>query len=204
MGPSMSGGAALIHPTALVETGEVGAGTSIWAFCHVMAGAVIGRDCNVGDHCYIEGGARVGDGVTIKNGCMLWEGVTIEDEAFVGPGVVFTNDLRPRSPRAAHARSRYAGDGWLARTVVREGASIGAGAVILPGLSIGRHALVAAGAVVTRGVPDHGLVTGNPARLAGWACRCGATLAVDDGRAGCAACGAAYEIVADALREAID
>lgn len=181
-----------IHPSALVETRYVGTGTAIWAFCHVLEGAVVGRDCNIGDGCYIESGARVGDGVTIKNGCMVWDGVTIEDWAFIGPGVVFTNDLRPRSPRGPHARARYADDGWLARTRVGVGASIGAGAVILPGLEIGPYAMVAAGSVVTGGVPAHALVAGAPARRRGWVCACGERLAVEDEVARCGACSRAY------------
>jgi UDP-2-acetamido-3-amino-2,3-dideoxy-glucuronate N-acetyltransferase len=183
-----------VHPTALVETDAIGTGTSIWAFCHVMAGAVIGRDCNVGDGCYIETGARVGDGVTIKNGCMLWEGVTVEDGAFIGPGVVFTNDARPRSPRAEHGRARYADAGWLERTIVRRGASIGAAAVILPGLVIGAHAMVAAGAVVTRDVADHALAVGSPARLAGWVCACGRPLALAGEVARCEGCSMAFAV----------
>jgi acetyltransferase-like isoleucine patch superfamily enzyme len=109
--------------------------------------------------------------VTIKNGNMIWDGVAIEDGVFVGPAVVFTNDLRPRSPRSAHGRSRYASDDWLATTQVREGASIGAGAVVLPNLTIGAYALVAAGSVVTRDVPAHALVVGSPARVRGGSVR---------------------------------
>jgi len=181
-----------VHPTALVETDAIGAGTSIWAFCHLMPGAVIGRDCNVGDGCYIETGARVGDQVTVKNGCMLWEGVTVEDGVFIGPGVMFTNDARPRSPRAGHAGVRYAHAGWLERTTVRRGASIGAAAVILPGLVIGAYAMVAAGAVVTRDVPDHALAVGNPARIAGWVCTCGRPLGLGDASARCDECGSMF------------
>ena len=121
----------VVHPAALVETDDIGVGTRIWAFAHILAGASIGRDCNIGDHCFIEGGARVGHGVTVKNGAMIWEGVTLEDGVFVGPGVVFTNDLRPRSPRGVETATRYEDTGWLATTVVRRGASIGARAVIL-------------------------------------------------------------------------
>lgn len=154
------------HPTALVESDAIGEGTRIWAFVHVLAGAVIGRDCNVGDHCYIEAGAVIGDGVTIKNGVSIWDGVTIERGVFIGPNVTLTNDRRPRS-RAA----------WtLRRTVIREGATIGANATVLPGLTIGAFSLVAAGAVVTRDVPPHALVMGNPARVRGTVCRCGATV----------------------------
>jgi acetyltransferase-like isoleucine patch superfamily enzyme len=181
-----------VHPAALVESDEVGPGTRVWAFAHVLAGARIGRDCNVGGHCFVEGGATVGDGVTLKNGAMVWEGVTLEDGVFVGPGAVFTNDLRPRSPRHPPAAGRYGDAGWLARTNVGRGATIGARAVILPGIDVGAYAMVAAGAVVTRSVPPHGIVMGNPARLAGWACVCGARLPGSGDRPVCRDCGRAY------------
>jgi len=165
----------------------------VWAFAHVLPGATIGKRCNIGDHCFIESGVVVGDNVTVKNGCMLWDGVTIEAGVFIGPGVVFTNDRHPRSPRLADAADRYAGRGWLAETVVRTGASIGAGAVILPGLSIGEYAMVAAGAVVTKDVAAFSIVMGNPAAAVGWVCRCGTRLRVEEGRAVCGACGREFE-----------
>ena len=160
-----------IHPQALCESQHVGEGTHVWAFAHVLAGACIGRDCNIGDHAYIEGGARIGNRVTVKNHVMVWDGVTVEDEVFLGPGMIFTNDRYPRSPRMAAVSSYYQQrDNWLKPTLVRQGASIGAGAIILAGTTIGRCATVGAGAVVTHDVPDHHLVIGNPARIAGWAC----------------------------------
>jgi len=166
-----------VHPAALCESKSVGAGTRIWAFAHVLDGAVIGRDCNICDHAYIEGGARIGDRVTVKNQVMIWDGVTIEDDVFVGPGAIFTNDRYPRSGRMAEVASRYSQPAnWLIPTTVRQGASIGAGAVIICGVTIGRYAVVAAGAVVTRDVPDHRLVAGQPARPCGWACVCGVKL----------------------------
>jgi acetyltransferase-like isoleucine patch superfamily enzyme len=178
----------LIHPTALVECTALGAGTRVWAYAHVLDGAVVGRECNIGDHCYVESGARIGDGVTLKNGNMVWDGVTLEDGVFVGPGAIFTNDMRPRSPRHPPAAARYASDGWLERTTVRRGATIGAGAVIICGIEIGEHAMVAAGAVVTRDVPPHALVVGSPARVAGWVCACGARLP-EPATAPCLECG---------------
>lgn len=178
-----------VHPTALVESQAIGPGTRIWAFCHVMAGAVIGNNCNIGDHCFIETGARVGDNVTIKNGNMLWEGVTLEDGVFVGPHVFFTNDLYPRSARLPEAGQRYSGRDWLAPTVIERGASLGAAAVILAGLTIGAFAMVGAGAVVTRDVPAHALVVGNPARRRGWVCWCGLPVQVTAGVAVCTSCG---------------
>lgn len=186
-----------VHPQALVE-GEVGEGTRVWAFAHVLRGAVVGRDCNIGDHAFVEGGARLGDGVTVKNGAMIWQGVTVGNGVFVGPGVVFTNDRTPRSARLAGvSRSQ---DGWLTPTIVEEGASLGGGAVVVAGARIGAYALVAAGAVVTRDVPPHALVKGNPARRSGWVCRCGEKLAPAAGRAVCAACGSAYDVTDEGVQ----
>jgi acetyltransferase-like isoleucine patch superfamily enzyme len=158
-----------VHALALCESDDVGPRTRVWAFAHVLAGARVGADCNVGDHAFVEGGAVVGDGVTIKNGVLLWSGVTVEDGVFLGPGAVFTNDAGPRAP---HPKGPA---GWRP-TRVRHGATVGANATVLSGLTIGRWAMVGAGAVVTADVGDHALVVGNPARRAGWACECGRTL----------------------------
>src|SRR5215469_11293422 len=120
--------AVFVHPNALCESDEVGAGTQIWAFAHVMKGAVIGRDCNIGDHAFIETGVRIGDRVTVKNQAMVWDGVEIEDDVFIGPGVSFTNDAFPRSPRMrlpAIAARYDRRDRWLLRTRVGNSASIG-------------------------------------------------------------------------------
>ena len=170
----------LIHPLALVESRLVGKGTRVWAYAHVMKGARLGAECNVGEHVFLEGGAVVGDRVTLKNGAMLWRGVAVDHDVFVGPGVLFTNDLYPRSPRAPWVRRRYSGTAWCQKTRVRHGASLGAGAVILPGVTIGRFAMVGAGAVVTRNVPDYALVIGNPAHLSGWVSPAGAKLVFGD------------------------
>ena len=130
-----------------------------------MGEAMVGRDCNIGGHSFIESGAVVGDGVVIKNGVMVWNGVTIEDNVFVGPGVVFTNDKYPRSRNLEAARSRYETEArWLETTRIGKGASLGAGAIICPGVSVGAYASVAAGAVVTKDVTPYYLVAGNPAR----------------------------------------
>ena len=183
------------HPSALVESTTVGAGTRIWAFAHVLKGAHIGQHCNIGDHCFVEGGARIGNNVTVKNGVAIWEGVVVADNVFVGPFSVFTNDLAPRSPRFPGTARRYASKTWLRRTVVEEGASIGANATILCGLRIGSFAMIAAGAVVTRDVPAHALMVGVPARQTGWVCQCGARLAVDgSGMASCLTCRLRYEV----------
>jgi acetyltransferase-like isoleucine patch superfamily enzyme len=194
--------AAFVHPTALVASEHVGDGTRVWAFTNVLAGARIGRDCNIGDHCYVEGGAVVGDGVTIKNGNAIWDGVALEDGVFVGPGVLFTNDLYPRSPRLPEARSRYETSGWLRRTAVRRGASIGAGAVVICGVVIGEYALVGAGSTVTEDVPAFALVAGNRARRIGWVCACGERLPPGEGAVSCAGCGASYLVTSDEVTPA--
>lgn len=165
-----------IHFLALVESDRVGRGTRIWPYTHVMEGAVIGAHCNIGSHCFVESGAVIGDRVTVKNGNHLWEGIHLEDDVFVGPGVCFTNDRYPRSPRLPVVAGKYATKDWLMNTRVERGASVGAGAVILPGVTLGAYCMVGAGAVITRDVKAHALMMGNPARQTGWVCRCGQPL----------------------------
>jgi acetyltransferase-like isoleucine patch superfamily enzyme len=177
------------HPQALVETQDVGAGTRIWAFAHVMKDVRLGANCNVGEHCYIESGVIIGDDVVIKNGVALWEGVTVENRAFLGPNCVFTNDLFPRS-KVVNQRIR---------TTVREGASIGANATILCGIEIGQYALIGAGSVVTRSVSDFALVAGNPARLKGHVCRCGEKLSFAGEEQMNCICGLAYQKLASGI-----
>ena len=150
---------AFVHPQALCESPHLGAGTRIWAFAHVLPGARIGADCNVCDHVFIENDVLVGDRVTIKCGVQLWDGVRLEDDVFVGPNATFTNDIFPRSKQYPQA---------FAPTEVRRGASIGANATILPGVTIGSRAMVGAGAVVTRNVPPNAVVVGNPAKIVGY------------------------------------
>jgi UDP-2-acetamido-3-amino-2,3-dideoxy-glucuronate N-acetyltransferase len=147
------------HETALVESPFIGKGTRIWAFAHVLSGARIGADCNICDQTFIENDVRVGDGVTIKCGVQLWDGITIEDDVFIGPNATFTNDPFPRSKQYPPK---------FAQTLVRRGASIGANATILPGVTIGEKAMIGAGAVVTRNVPPLAIVAGNPARIVGY------------------------------------
>lgn len=144
------------HPQAIVESTSVGEGTRVWAFAHVLPSAVIGKQCNVCDHVFIENDVVVGDRVTIKCGVQLWDGVRIEDDVFIGPNVTFTNDPFPRSRQQPER---------FAVTVIRKGASIGANATILPGITIGTGAMVGAGAVVTRSVPANAVVMGNPSRI---------------------------------------
>jgi UDP-2-acetamido-3-amino-2,3-dideoxy-glucuronate N-acetyltransferase len=178
-----------VHKTALVESSEIGANTRIWAFSHVLAGARIGSNCNIGDHGFIEGGAVVGNNVTIKNNVCLWDGVTIEDDVFIGPSAVFTNDLYPRSARMPEVQARYADrDSWLEPTIVERGSTIGANATIPPGIRLGAHCMIAAGAIVTKNVKPHALVMGTPARQIGTVCRCGSRLHLEQ-TSRCAKCG---------------
>jgi len=157
-----------IHPTAIVEEGaEIGEGTRIWHFVHVRGGARIGESCNIGKGVYIDKGAIVGNRVKIQNFVSVYRGVVIEDDAFIGPHAVFTNDKYPRS---------FNEDWEVVPTYVKRGASIGANATVLCGITIGRYAMIAAGAVVTSNVPDHGLVMGVPAKLVGFVCYCGKPL----------------------------
>jgi acetyltransferase-like isoleucine patch superfamily enzyme len=147
------------HPQAIVESPSIGPGSRVWAFAHVLPHARIGRDCNICDHVFIENDVVVGDRVTVKSGVQLWNGVTLEDDVFVGPNATFTNDPFPRSRRYPDQ---------FARTVVRAGASIGANATILPGVTVGRNAMVGAGSVVMHDVPANAIVIGNPAFIKGY------------------------------------
>jgi len=147
------------HPQALVETTDVGKGTRVWAFAHILPGATVGEECNICDHVFIENNVTIGHRVTIKSGVQLWDGVLVEDDVFIGPNATFTNDPFPRS---RHYPSQFP------TTLIRKGASIGANATILPGLTIGQNAMVGAGAVVTRDVPQNAIVVGNPARITGY------------------------------------
>ncbi|MCF6218698.1 MAG: WxcM-like domain-containing protein [Gammaproteobacteria bacterium] len=149
----------MIHRLADVQSDKIGEGTNIWQFCVILSGAKIGRDCNICAQVFIENNVVVGDSVTIKNGVQLWDGITIENNVFIGPNVTFTNDLHPRS--------KVYPDSFL-QTVVKEGASIGANATILPGVIINKNAMVGAGSVVTKDVPPHAIVVGNPANIAGY------------------------------------
>ncbi len=148
-----------VHPQGICETENVGEGTRVWAFAHVLPGAVIGRDCNICDHVFIENDVVLGDRVTVKCGVQLWDGIRVQDDVFVGPNATFTNDKFPRSK--AHQQSPL-------RTCIEHHSSIGANAVILPGIRVGAYSMIGAGAVVTHDVPPYAILAGNPARIIGY------------------------------------
>lgn len=180
-------GDAFIHGSAYVDEGaEVGAGTKIWHFSHVMGEAEIGAGCTLGQNVFVANGVRIGNGVKIQNNVSVYEGVVLEDYVFCGPSMVFTNVKTPRSafPRDTSADYRT--------TRVRYGASIGANATIVCGITIGEWAFVAAGAVVTKSVPDYALIAGVPGRIVGWACECGLRLDFEGNEAACRDCGRDY------------
>ena len=184
---------ARIHPTAEVEPGAVvGDDTSVWRFVHVAAGAVVGARCVLGHGCSVAAGVRLGDGCRVQNHVSLFAGVTLADDVFVGPSAVFTNVRRPRAAFPTPP-------GRYARTYVGRGASIGANATIVCGVSIGEGALVGAGAVVTRDVPPFALVVGQPARVVGHVCACGASLDDTSATPQCVACQRRYRRLAHGL-----
>lgn len=145
----------MIHPLSDVQSKEIGEGTTVWQFCVILKGARIGNNCNINCHVFIENDVVIGDNVTIKPGVQLWDGITIEDNVFIGPNVTFTNDLKPRSKQYPQS---------FLKTIVKKGASIGANATILPGITIGENAMIGAGSVVLKNVPANTLWVGNPAK----------------------------------------
>ena len=187
-----------VHESSYVdEPSSIGAGTKIWHFSHVMAGATIGRGCNIGQNVVISPGVTIGDNVKIQNNVSVYTGVTLDDDVFCGPSMVFTNVVNPRS----HVSRK---DEYRATRVGR-GGTLGANCTVVCGHDIGAYAFVAAGAVVTRDVPPFALVMGNPGRVRGWMCRCGAKLspaAEAPAAATCAACGTAFTNIDGVLRVA--
>lgn len=184
-----------VADTALVEAGaEIGEGCQIWHHVQVRRGARLGRDCIVGKGAFVDADVRIGDRVKIQNAALVYHGATIESGVFIGPGAILTNDKRPRAVNPDG--SLKSGEDWeVGRILVCEGASIGAGATVVTDVTVGRFAMVAAGAVVTRDVPDHGLVAGVPARLVGYACACGTRLRPHAEAAWlCPDCNAAYDL----------
>jgi len=180
----------IIHKTAEVSPqAKIGKGTRIWHNCQALAGAVIGKNCTIGHNCLIAADANIGNGVKIESNTDIWGGVTLEDYVFVGPSAVFTNDPHPR---AKYPKKDFPAYGVWKPTLVKEGATIGANATIVCGVTIGRWAFIAAGAVVANDVPDYGLAMGVPARPAGWMCECGNKLVFKNGKAACLVCKRGY------------
>lgn len=178
-----------VHESSYVDAGaEIGAGTKIWHFCHVMPRSRIGERCNIGQNVLVSPDVTIGNNVKIQNNVSLYTGVIVEDDAFLGPSMVFTNVTNPRSH--VNRKNEYM------RTLVRKGASIGANATIVCGITLGCYCFVGAGSVVTRDVPDYALVYGSPARIRGWMCQCGEQLTFTEQEGGekatCQCCGDAY------------
>jgi len=184
-----------VHPTATVDPGcEIGEGTRIWHYTHIMSGAKIGKNCVLGQNVFVGKNVRIGDGCKIQNNVSVYEGVTLEDNVFCGPSVVFTNVINPRSE--VNRKDEFK------PTLVRKGATLGANCTIICGHTIGRYAFVGAGAVVTKDVPDYALVTGVPAKVVGWMCRCGVKLQFDgNGHANCQVCGRGYVRQGEKVKE---
>jgi UDP-2-acetamido-3-amino-2,3-dideoxy-glucuronate N-acetyltransferase len=180
-----------IHESAYVDDGaQIGAGTKVWHFCHIMPGAVIGERSSLGQNVVVMNGTRIGNNVKIQNNVSIYEGVELEDDVFCGPSMVFTNVVNPRSH--VSRKTEYK------RTLVKRGSSIGANATIVCGVTLGEYAFVGAGAVITRDVLPYALMAGVPARRIGWMCQCGERLP-DSGVGTCAACGTSYERRGDGI-----
>jgi len=155
-----------VHESSIIDkTAKIGDGTKVWHFSHISDGAQIGSNCNIGQNCYVGNDVKIGNNCKLQNNVSVYTGVELQDYVFCGPSMVFTNDLTPRC--------KYPKHGEYKKTLVCEGATIGANATIVCNTTIGKHALVGAGAVVTKDIPDHAIVVGNPARVIGYACECG-------------------------------
>ena len=181
-----------VHPSSIIDDNvEIGEGTKIWHFCHIQSGAVIGEKCSFGQNVNVSNNVKIGNGCKIQNNVSLYEGVELEDHVFCGPSCVFTNDLTPRA-KYPKGRAGYK------KTLLKQGASVGANATIVCGHTIGEWAMIAAGAVVTTDVPDHALMMGVPARIRGWVCECGDVLSDD---LVCDKCGRTYKETSNGLEE---
>lgn len=157
----------MIHPTAEVQSKSIGEGTTVWQYTVILKNAILGKHCNVNFNVFIENDVIIGNNVTIKSGVQIWDGIRIADNVFIGPNVTFTNDLLPRSKKYPEE---------FLRIIIKEGASIGANATIVGGVTIGQNAMIGAGSVVTKDIPDHTLWYGNPAKQKGYVCKCGSKL----------------------------
>ncbi|MBN2028705.1 N-acetyltransferase [bacterium] len=183
-----------VHESSYVdENVEIGEGTKIWHFSHIQSGSMIGKNCSVGQNVNVGNNVRIGNHVKIQNNVSVYEGVELEDYVFCGPSMVFTNILDPRCKYPQRGKEFYK------KTLVREGASIGANATIVCGHTIGRHAFIGAGAVVTKDVPDYGLMVGVPAKQQGWVCECGEKLEVVEKTAICMRCQKEYGVEGEML-----
>ncbi len=184
-----------MHPSAIVDEGaQIGEGSKIWHFAHVMSGAVVGRDVSLGQNVFVADRVSIGDGCKVQNNVSIYEGVVLEDLVFCGPSMVFTN---VKNPRAAYPTCVED----YRRTLVRRGVTIGANVTVVCGVTLGEWAFIGAGAVITADVPPYALMVGVPARRVGWACECGAVLELSEGWAVCQSCGRRYrEVASDVLR----
>jgi UDP-2-acetamido-3-amino-2,3-dideoxy-glucuronate N-acetyltransferase len=186
------------HESAYIDQPcVVGAGTKIWHFSHIMRDCAIGEGCNIGQNVVVSPGCRIGSNVKIQNNVSVYTGVILEDDVFCGPSVVFTNVINPRSHVLRHSEYR--------QTIVKRGASIGANATIVCGHTLGRYSFIGAGTVVTRDVPDHAMLVGNPGRIRGWVCECGVKLRIEpagegSAEASCSACAKSYRRIGTMMR----
>ncbi len=175
-----------VHPTAVIDQPvEIGEGTQVWHFTHIMPNARIGKNCIIGQNVFIGSGVVIGDHVKVQNNVSIYEGVVLEDGVFCGPSMVFTNVFNPRSFISRKKEFR--------KTLVKKGATIGANATLVCGNTIGQYAFIGAGTVVTKDVPDYALFYGNPGKVKGWVCQCAVEITFHSGRAVCKACGKRYK-----------